>query len=122
VNCVAVAQEYEWANNRDGRSVESANLGFDLRSRGANEIRYIEVKGRKGVGPVALTANEWIKAARFGKEYWLYVVYECSTAKPRLIEIRDPAARLTVTEDVFTASHFLVNVGEVTKHGVPVTT
>jgi len=117
---VATAQAYERDNSRDGYSVESANLGFDLRSRGANEIRYIEVKGRKGTGPVSLTANEWIKAARFGSEYWLYVVYDCATLDPRLIVIKDPAAHLTLTEDVFTASHFRVNVGEVTTHGVPV--
>ena len=41
-------------------------------------------------GGVALTPNEWIKAQRFGKDYWLYVVVNCKT-KPELHLIQDPA-------------------------------
>lgn len=68
---VALAMQYERDSGREPHSVEAESLGFDLRSRGTNAIRYIEVKGRKGNGAVSLTANEWIKAARFGKDYWL---------------------------------------------------
>lgn len=119
---VALSQKYERDYGREPHSVESSNLGFDLRSRGEGELRYIEVKGRKGTGAVSLTANEWIKAARFGSEYWLYVVYDCATPHPRLIVIKDPAKHLTVTENTATASRFRVNVGEVTKHGSTVGT
>jgi SNF2 family DNA or RNA helicase len=117
---VEVAMAYERDHGREPASVEMQNLGFDLRSRGANEIRYIEVKGRKGTGLVMLTANEWIKAARFGSEYWLYVVYDCATPNPRLVVIQDPAAKLTVAENVFSAARFRVNVGEINRVGTSV--
>jgi hypothetical protein len=110
---------YERDHGRSPHSVEADGLGFDVRSHGANELRYIEVKGRKGTGAVMLTANEWIKAARFGNEYWLYVVYDCATPDPRLVIIRDPAACLTVAENSFSAARYRVNVGEVQKHGNP---
>ena len=61
--------------------------------------RYIEVKGRAGSGSVALTPNEWIKAQRFGKDYWLYVVVNCKT-KPELYLIQDPASKLSPKEEV----------------------
>lgn len=117
---VAKAMAYERANHREPQSVETQDLGFDLRSRGSNEMRYIEVKGRKGIGPIMLTANEWIKAARFGAEYWLYVVYNCATASPRLIVIQDPAKHLNVAENVFQVVKFRVNMGEVQRHGIAV--
>jgi len=114
---VELAKQYERDHNRQPQSVEADGLGFDLRSRGATEIRYIEVKGRRGSGGVSLTANEWIKAARFGAEYWLYVVHGCGGANPRLTVIRDPAACLTVNEQVVTASRFRVNAGEISRNG-----
>lgn len=114
---VATAMTYERAHDRDAKSVEASNLGFDLRSRGPREVRYIEVKGRKGTGPIMLTANEWIKAARFGAEYWLYVVYNCATANPRLVIIQDPARHLTVAENTFQEVRFRVNAGEVLRVG-----
>jgi hypothetical protein len=117
---VAISKQYETDNGRIPHSVEAESLGFDLRSAGSNQMRYIEVKGRKGSGGVSLTANEWIKAARFGQEYWLYVVHGCGTDNPRLTIIHDPAACLTVAEQTFTASRFRVNAGEIGKHGVVV--
>jgi superfamily II DNA or RNA helicase len=114
---VQVAMQYELDHGRDPESVELSNLGFDLRSRGQQEIRYIEVKGRRGMGAISLTANEWIKAGRFGEEYWLYVVYDCGTSNPRLLVIRDPARTLSVVENTHTAARFRVNVGDINKHG-----
>ena len=61
--------------------------------------RYIEVKGRAGVGVVALTPNEWIKAQRFGQEYWLYIVANCKS-QPELHMIQDPASKLSPKEEV----------------------
>ncbi len=46
-----------------------------------------------------MTPNEWIKAQRFGKDYWLYVVVNCST-KPELNLIQDPASKLSPQEEV----------------------
>ena len=55
----------------------------------ATEIRFIEVKGRSAVGEVALTANEFKTAERLGKDYWLYVVFNCAST-PEIHIIRDP--------------------------------
>jgi hypothetical protein len=66
---------------------------------GGQTDRYIEVKGRASLGGVALTPNEWIKAQRFGKDYWLYVVVNCKT-KPELYLIQDPASKLSPKEEI----------------------
>ena len=74
--------------------------GFDLRScrpAGANagaEDRAIEVKGRAGSGGVEVSENEWAAACNLRARYWLYVVFDCATARPRLIRIRDPFGSL----------------------------
>jgi hypothetical protein len=69
--------------------------GFDLLSlRPAGEERGIEVKGRAGIGDIEITENEWVKACNLRDRYWLYVVYECATAHPRLLRIQDPFGKL----------------------------
>lgn len=71
--------------------------GFDLLSyRPGAEKRCIEVKGRRAVGDIELTENEWAKAANLRQDYWLYVVYDCATAHPRLLRVQDPFAKLLV--------------------------
>ena len=52
--------------------------------------RFIEVKGRAGVGEVALSANEYRTAQRLGDDYWLDVVFDCGSS-PKLNAIRNPA-------------------------------
>jgi len=52
-------------------------------------VRFIEVKGRAGVGEVALTTNEYKTAERLKNDYWLYVVYNC-TAEPEVHPVRNP--------------------------------
>lgn len=97
---VEVAKQYEIDQGRKPISVEEENCGWDLTSLAAGQVsRYIEVKGRASVGGVALTPNEWIKAQRFGKDYWLYVVVNCGT-KPELYLIQDPASKLSPKEEV----------------------
>jgi len=65
--------------------------GFDLLSiRPSGESVGIEVKGRAGTAEVELFANEWARAVNMGKSYWLYVVYDCATPKPRLVRVQDP--------------------------------
>ncbi len=71
--------------------------GFDLLSRRSNgEQRGIEVKGRRAVGDVELHENEWAKAANLREQYWLYVVYDCAAAHPRLVRVQDPFSKLLV--------------------------
>ncbi len=79
-------------------SVESENRGFDLISRKPHpedpdtsiDHRFIEVKGRAETGQVLLSTNEHKTAQRLGKDYWLYVVFNCSS-EPELHRIQDPA-------------------------------
>jgi hypothetical protein len=79
-------------------SVEAENRGFDLISRRphpedpdtAIEVRFIEVKGRAGIGEVALTTNEFKTAERLKKDFWLYVVFNCGST-PQIWIVQDPA-------------------------------
>lgn len=94
---VQAAIAHEEAQGRTVESVEAQNRGFDLISRRphpedpatAIEIRFIEVKGRAGVGEVALTTNEYKTAERLKGDYWLYVVYNCRST-PEVHVIRNP--------------------------------
>jgi hypothetical protein len=64
---VQAATAFEEARGWNVESVESDTRGFDLISRRPlgdisrepTETRFIEVKGRAGVGEIALTANEY---------------------------------------------------------------
>ena len=49
-----------------------------------------------GIGDIEMTENEWVKACNLRDRYWLYVVYECATAHPRLLRIQDPFGKLIV--------------------------
>jgi len=97
---VELVMKYEREQGRKPVSVEEENCGWDVSSLLDGQVdRYIEVKGRAGEGGVALTPNEWIKAQRFGKDYWLYVVVNCKT-NPQLFLIQDPASKLSPKEEV----------------------
>jgi len=89
---------YEESRGWQVESVETENRGFDLISRRAHpedpktfiEVRFIEVKGRAGVGEIALTANEYKTSQRLKNDFWLYTVFNCS-GDPTLHTIQDPA-------------------------------
>jgi len=89
---------YEEARGWKVESVEQDSRGFDLISRRphpedpqtAVEVRFIEVKGRAGVGEIALTSNENRTAERLKNDYWLYVVFNCAS-KPEIHSIQDPS-------------------------------
>ncbi len=69
--------------------------GFDLLAqRPGGKTIAIEVKGRAGISDIELTENEYIKACNLRERYWLYVVYECAKAVPRLLRIQDPFGKL----------------------------
>ena len=125
---MAVTMEYERKQGRVPEDVAAENLGFDVRSTtptlpspyqgegwgGGGHKRYIEVKARAGVGPVALTQNEWFKASRFGADYYLYVVLNAAT-QPELYIIQDPAHTLQPEEQV--EVRYLVGVEEIVGRG-----
>src|SRR5207253_2921396 len=95
---VAEAIRYEEARGWVVESVEAENRGFDLISRRPHpedpktfiEVRFIEVKGRAGVGVVALSENEYRTAERLKNDYWLYTVFNCA-GTPQLHLVQDPA-------------------------------
>jgi hypothetical protein len=76
---VEVARKHAEARGCVVESVEADNRGFDLISRRPHpedpktfiEVRFIEVKGRAGVGIVALSENEFRTAERLKSDYWL---------------------------------------------------
>jgi Domain of unknown function (DUF3883) len=95
---VEFVTRHEEARGWQLESVEAQNRGFDLISRRPHpedlktsvEVCYIEVKGRAGVGEIALTANEYKTAGRLKGDYWLYVVFNCG-GTPERHTIQDPA-------------------------------
>lgn len=109
---------YEEARGWQVESIESENRGFDLISRRCHpedpktavEVRFIEVKGRAGVGEVGLTNNEYKTAERLKNDYWLYVVFNCATT-PEIKIIRDPV-RLG-WEPVVKVEHYHVGAQEI---------
>ncbi|MBP7275758.1 MAG: DUF3883 domain-containing protein, partial [Kiritimatiellae bacterium] len=69
--------------------------GFDVLShRPDGKRRCIEIKGRARLGNVHISTNEWAAAANRRAEYWLYAVFECASASPRLVAVQDPFAKL----------------------------
>lgn len=71
--------------------------GFDLLSHRPDGSKLcIEVKGRARIGEIELSENEWAKACNHRDGYWLYVVYDCATAYPRLLRVQDPFGKLLV--------------------------
>ncbi|MCP2014388.1 superfamily II DNA or RNA helicase [Deinococcus sp. HSC-46F16] len=114
-----VAEEYERTQGRTPADVSAENVGYDIRSVGKvpaasdlpQETRYIEVKGRAGVGPVVLTPNEWITAGRLKDGYFLYVVTNALSANPTLTIVRNPAANLTPGQEV-TVLHYVISTEE----------
>ena len=105
-----IAMEYERQQGRKPEDVSKENLGFDIRSKGEKETRYIEVKARAEEGDIALTPNEWFKAKRFKNQFWLYVVANAAT-NPTLYIINNPAENLKPQEKVEVV-RFIVPAGE----------
>jgi hypothetical protein len=102
---VKVAWAYEESQDAHVKDVSTANLaiaagltphpGFDLLSKHPEGRELaIEVKGRVGVGDIELTENEWAKACNLRERYWLYVVYDCGSGRPRLLRVQDPFKKL----------------------------
>jgi superfamily II DNA or RNA helicase len=103
-----VTMEHERARGWQPEDVSGENRGFDVLSRSpdGSQVRFIEVKGRAGTGQIALTANEYRTAQRLGRDYYLYVVFDCATS-PRLVVRRDPA-RLP-WEEVVRVDHYVAS-------------
>jgi SNF2 family DNA or RNA helicase len=89
---------YERQHHRQPEDLSELKLPYDIRSTDADgTIRYVEVKGRAGVGGVELSEREWLTAENLGEDYWLYIVADAKT-NPTLSIIRDPAHRIPTDE------------------------
>lgn len=109
-----VAMDYERKSGRNPEDVSIQNLGFDIRSSDKDgNVRYIEVKARAKYGNIVLTQNEWFKAQRFGKDYYLYVVFNAGT-NPDLHIIKDPANNLN-PEAKIEMVRFFINQEQIEK-------
>ena len=75
-------------------SRESDALGYDILSVNKDKTpRYIEVKAtQRKVGDMDFyyTENEYDTAKKYGKDYYIYVVYEILTASPKVWIIKNP--------------------------------
>jgi hypothetical protein len=109
---------YEESRGLEVQSVEQEDRGFDLISRRPHaedpktfvEVRFIEVKGRAGVGEIALTTNEFDTADRLKEDYWLYVVFNCAT-NPEIHVIKNPA--VLGWEPLVKIEHYHVGANEI---------
>lgn len=69
--------------------------GFDVLShRPDGKRRCIEIKGRARLGNIHISTNEWAAAANRRDDYWLYAVFDCASAAPRMVAVQDPFAKL----------------------------
>ncbi|GAB4513079.1 MAG: hypothetical protein Kow0047_24570 [Anaerolineae bacterium] len=93
----AVAEAVQWLESQgyDVTDVSGYGLGYDLEAHKAGEIRYVEVKGRRRMGPVVLTENEYRVAQNKGAQYWLFI-YVKEQGRPRYV--KDPAHCLEFSE------------------------
>ena len=98
---------HERENGRQPQDRSPEKKPFDISSVDENgETRYIEVKGRAGVGAVELTENEWRAAENMGEAYWLYIVSN-SIKEPQLTKIQDPA-RAIASDDIVKRTRYRI--------------
>jgi hypothetical protein len=117
---VREAIKHEEARGWVVESVESENRGFDLISRRPHpedsktfiEVRFIEVKGRAGVGVIALSDNEYRTAARLKNDYWLYAVFNCA-GTPQLHTVQNPAP--LGWQPVVTVEHYRLDAAAISR-------
>jgi len=107
-----VAMEYERAAGRAVADVHEKDLGYDLTSLDtrSGELRLIEVKGLAASdGTIILTPNEYRVAEDRRDCYWLYVVTDCASSRPRLHAHKDPCR--FGWREVTKVAHYTVSVG-----------
>lgn len=126
LKAIEIVLQHELAAGREPSEVWKLHdgSGFDIRSlgppdaaTGQREVRRIEVKGRADhEQEVMLTPNEWLQARRHGDSYWLYAVWGCKTASPKLVTIQNPGAKLH-PEELNVVKGYRVVAAEIAKFG-----
>lgn len=75
--------------------LNTSHPGFDVLSHRPGDVRRcIEIKGRARQGNIHVSTNEWAAAANRREEYWLYAVFNCASASPRMLAVQDPFRKL----------------------------
>ena len=75
--------------------LNTSHPGFDVLSHRSDGVRRcIEIKGRARQGNIYISTNEWAAAANRREEYWLYAVFNCASASPRMVAVQDPFRKL----------------------------
>lgn len=93
--------------------LNTSHPGFDVLSHRSEGVRRcIEIKGRARQGNIHISTNEWAAAANRREEYWLYVVFDCASASPRLVAVQDPFQKL-----VEKAAGFELNAADILAAG-----
>lgn len=72
---------------------------YDIRSvnPSTGEVRLIEVKGHKGLEIYAeLTEDEARVATKEKERYWLYIVYDIESGKPKTLKFKNPLENMTI--------------------------
>ncbi len=94
---IQYACKFERAHGREPRSLNHSHPGWDIVSKGpGGEIRQIEVKSSSGEWPragVILTRRQYEASTEEGINFWLYVVENTSSGRPRLHAIHNPARK-----------------------------
>lgn len=82
-------------------SQDSDSHGYDIKSLNPDgSSRYIEVKattGKAGDVEFYYTENEYEKSKEYGKDYYIYIVYEIRSDEPKIWMIQNPFLFGTLT-------------------------
>lgn len=90
LRAMELVRQYELSQGKEIEDVSMYYTGYDFKSYEGDLFRAIEVKGKATSGNIILTANEWYKAQEYSDFYYLYIVENISTGKPRLKIIQNP--------------------------------
>jgi hypothetical protein len=76
---------------------EREQPGWDLQYGEASNVTVIEVKGTTGAKfpTLEITANEWMAAEALRERYWLYLVADCLSLRPRIQKLQDPFGKVS---------------------------
>jgi len=104
------AADYERQQGREVVDVsgEHRDYPYDLHSTGPGGARCIEVKGTTS-GRFMLSENEHRAARRFGASYYLYIVTDPLGRRPSLTIIRDPWAKMTHDDILYSGARYVYN-------------
>ncbi len=93
-------------------STEKINCGYDLESLNPTnpaDVRRIEVKGHRGAGGTYISNNELVMGLRHGNSFWLYVVENALSPRPRLRVVQNPALKFAEKLSVVKTQRYILS-------------